>query len=670
MAWKLATAFVEIGARMNPFRRQMSGVRSEIQSNVQSMSGLLGQLGLGVGGGAMLGGALQIATAAEQSEVAFNVIIKDMEKTKKLLGELNQFSVVTPFEPTEIRRAGQQLVQSNMAIEEVLPNVKMMGDLAAGAGGDINELIGAFVKLKGEGKMTGEVEERFQTQRVMLRGLAEQAGITGAQWVEMRRKGELTFEFIQKMLMDATSAGGTFFNAMKLQSTTAAGLLSTLKGAVIALGEAMGKKLLPAFKWVLATTISWIDKLVALNKATDGFVVQAGAATAALMTLRAAMIAARMAGLSLGKALATALFMTGAGAVLVIIGGVLAGIIKLIGYMVALAKQNDAWEQSVARISVAWERLKEALSIIGERILAAWNAIIDAINERFGTAFGDLEGTVGGFVSQAITWISEMVLNIAEWLLVLVDKWDIVWELIKNSVRIAIQFVRDQFGEFPRYLAWAAGRMLRLWLDVWTTILDFVVKVIIKIGKFMADVFKRVWQGIKNLFKGKSFGEVFQDVFNRMQSEVNKVQEGFASGFAKRNPFADYKPSPAMQAALDKQTELLNQLKDAKREAEIESAGMIAERVGKKKEAEQTTGPPPPSTPDKIIAKKLEVVTGFSALDQLGRQMQENVMKAETKDDQLLKQGDIAQQSRDRQEAALKSIEENTAKPPVETADT
>jgi tape measure domain-containing protein len=619
MAMKIAEAFVRLFIRDDAMRKDMAGIRQRTQAEVGQLQQVIASMGAGLLGGATLGFGVKLAQEMEQAEIAFNVVIKDLETTKKLITDLNKFSDVTPFEPGEIRLVGQMLVQTGMAIEDILPNIRMLGDLAAGAGGDINEITRAFIKMRSEGKLQGEVEEIFQTQRVPLRALAEQAGITGEKWVEMRKKGELTFDLISKLLADATKDGGMFFGAMEQQSRSAAGLYSTLIGKVKALATAMGQQLLPAWKALLSLGISLVVSLQQLNEATQGFVVQTGAATAALVALRAAMIAARIAGISLVRSVLTA---TGVGLFVVALGAAIGGIAQLIQWIAKLAPVQEAWEQATEKVQMAWIRLREAFDVVFGAVMRGVNMLGNFLEQTFGISFGKMEEDVGGFVAQVINFISEMILDAAEWANVLVTRFDLVWEAIKQGARVGIFFMRDLFAHIPEFWAYQWGRTLRFLVDFASGAVRIVGTALAKLGELLVNIVRSAWDAAKAFLSGKDWRSIFAQAVGAAAMEARRMGEAFMAGWEKKGVGEVFRPSERLKEETARFQEIMGELAREKDRLEAERGELLEE------EAE-------PTPEEKAVVKKeveavaqVEIPRGMLAFEDLSKKMQEATLKA------------------------------------------
>lgn len=658
MAMKLASAYVEISAKDQGFQRAVNDMESDVRERVNGLGTLLGQLGMGATAGALVGAGIKLATTAEQTEAAFDIILKDVDRTRALLAQLNQFSVVTPFEPGEIRQAARALLAFRTEAEEIEPTLQIIGDLAAGSGAQLGELIRIYNKVKSVGKLTAETFEQFAERGVNVQAeLAEMLGKTSDEIVEMRTKGEISFEMVRKAMARSTAEGGMFYNAMADQAKTAEGLMSTLAGNVKSLTAALGTALLPAYKAVLKFQIAITDQIRNLNDATGGFIMTTAAATAGVVALTASLMAARTAAQMLGLTMRKVLVASGVGVILVALGAAIALIVKITSTIAKSEPVVAAWQANVEKFAMAWDRIKTAA-------LNAWNAIKQAVAQAvqtiagmFGVELGTMTTSVQGFAADAIGALADWVLNAAEWLQVFSENWGTAWEIAKNTVAIALIFVRDLFTtNLTTIMGYAWGRQLRLVVDFFTQLVKIAWKAITTVGEILGKVFSNVWQGIKNLFAGKGFGDIMAGALDTLVKEASDFGEAFAAGWNKENPFDLMETSEAMKRALAEQEKLFARLAEGKAELERERGGPEAPGP-EEEEPGKPTGPKAPPT----ATVKLEA--GFFGFDQLQKSIQENVLKGESADEKLVKQGDAAAMAREEMNTHLKAIKENVEEP-------
>lgn len=670
MAMRLATAFVEITARDAEFRRQMGSIQSDVQNRVGGLMSMLGRMAGAVGAGAAVAGTIKLAAAAETAETAFNVMLKDLDKTRALLKELNTFSIVTPFEPAEVRAAGLQLLAFKTSAEQIPETLQFLGDAAAGTGANFLEVVAVFNKVKAAGKLTGETFLQFAERGINLQDelmkMPEFAGMTADGFRKMQESGKISFDLVVKAMRRMTGEGGIFFEAMKKQSTTFSGLMSTVRGNIASIGEAIGKQMLPVLKSVLDVAGRFTQKILEINDAYDGLIAKTLIATTALIGLGIAIRSLGGITSAAAKVVKLALISSGVGALIVLIGTAVAGLIYLFDHMKKLAQEAGTWETAVNRISVAWQRMQEAVNVVFAGVMSAVNRLGQWIADRFGFTWEAVGEGANSFLLWLVDAVSAFILDLAEWLVVLVTNFDTVWEMVKNGALVALLAIKDYFLQLPVWWAYSLGLAARLTVDAFVAIVKIVATAIMKIGEFMVDLFTRVWQGIKNLFSGGNFADAFKGAMSQMLDSVGRMGEALAAGWNKENPMKLWKSSPELEAAMARQSELLGKLQKAKSELEAESAGRLAE-MGKKPDG----GPAAPKTEvkvDKIAARELMLEGGFYQFDEISKKMQEQALnqKDEKKEtNKLLAAGNVTSEL---QTQYLKTIVENTGGLPTEMA--
>lgn len=190
-----------------------------------------------------IGESVKLAARLEQTSMAFEVMTGSAEKGRKLLADLTQFSIATPFEPTEIINAGQRLMGYGMSADKLIPTLKVLGDVSAGSGKDLGELAVIFGQIRAAGRLLGQdANQLAQAGIPIIAKLAEHYKVTTGRIVEMKEAGQISFADVALTLQKMTQSGGNYANMMERQSTTLLGLWSTLSGnvklAMIQIGQA------------------------------------------------------------------------------------------------------------------------------------------------------------------------------------------------------------------------------------------------------------------------------------------------------------------------------------------------------------------------------------------------------------------------------------------------
>jgi tape measure domain-containing protein len=223
-----------------------SGVLNNVGKTTGILSGKMAsfaKIGIGAAGAAFAAGgvaaynfgkaALSAASDLEQTKIAFTTMLGSAEKANEFTKELINFAKRTPFELTGLNQASKQLLAYGFAQEEVIPNLKALGDIASGVGMDkLPNLILAFGQVKAATRLTGMELRQFTEAGVpLLDQLSKQMGKSVKDIQEMVSAGEIGFPEVQKALKSLTEEGGRFNDLMTKQSQSLGGMISNLKDA-------------------------------------------------------------------------------------------------------------------------------------------------------------------------------------------------------------------------------------------------------------------------------------------------------------------------------------------------------------------------------------------------------------------------------------------------------
>jgi tape measure domain-containing protein len=169
-------------------------------------------------------------------------------EAENFVKDLTTFAKASPFETFDLMREASKMSSMGVAMNDIMPTIKMLGDIAGGTGGDFSRLSLAFLQVKAKGKlMGGEINQFAENMFGVRELLAKELGRTPEQIMEMGEKGLLTFDMLERAMKKTTMQGGVFFNAMNNKMQTFNGKLSTLKDSFSLLGIKIGNAVNNAF---------------------------------------------------------------------------------------------------------------------------------------------------------------------------------------------------------------------------------------------------------------------------------------------------------------------------------------------------------------------------------------------------------------------------------------
>ena len=194
--------------------------------------------------------SVKLAGDFEQTQVAFTTMLGSAEAAEGMLKDLADFAVKTPFTITGVEEQAKKLLAYGIASEDVLTDLKALGDIAAGVGTEkLPQLTLAFGQVSAAGKLRGQEVRQFTEAGVpILEELSRHLGVATTEIQDMVSAGEVGFEDVRAALMNLTSEGGRFENLMAKQALTFEGMISNLQDTLTLFGRDIGKELLPQLK--------------------------------------------------------------------------------------------------------------------------------------------------------------------------------------------------------------------------------------------------------------------------------------------------------------------------------------------------------------------------------------------------------------------------------------
>lgn len=225
-------------------RRQERDMKRFSRSAASSFGGVLRSVGLltsalGVGFGVrevartFIGGGIGRLTAIENSTVQLKRMGLEFEQINKLLNDVDETFMGTPFANPEGFDISAALFASGRSLEEIPTILGTIADFAAHGQVPLDQLADVFVRVASQGKVTGEELNRLTDANIPLTAIAEAGGITVEKLREMTSAGELTADKFFEM----ARAAGIFEGAAKAMGDTTTGALSNTQTAIKRLGE-------------------------------------------------------------------------------------------------------------------------------------------------------------------------------------------------------------------------------------------------------------------------------------------------------------------------------------------------------------------------------------------------------------------------------------------------
>lgn len=176
-----------------------------------------------------LGAITKLGSEAEQTNVAFSLLVGNETKAAQMLGEITKLAAATPFGKMDLVKNAQLMLNFGVATEKVLPLLTQLGDISGGNAERLSSLSLVMGQVAAAGKMQGQ--DLLQFINAGFNPLQELAAMTGKKYSELQEmmsKGQITYENVAAAIAHATGEGGKFNGMMERQSQTVGGKFSTL----------------------------------------------------------------------------------------------------------------------------------------------------------------------------------------------------------------------------------------------------------------------------------------------------------------------------------------------------------------------------------------------------------------------------------------------------------
>lgn len=364
----------------------VDGFEKRLQSSEKSLK-RLGDAGkglsiIGAAGAAAIGVLAAQAGRVQQLQVAFETMLGSAEKAKEMIEELSNFASRTPFTLPGVERSAQQLLAVGFAAEEVIPTLKMVGDVAAGLslGEDgLQRLIVNLGQIRAQGKLTGRELRDFAVNGVpLLDELAKMFGKTKAQIMEMVSAGQISDKAVTQAFRNMSGEGGRFANLMDKQSRTFLGAMSNMQDSLTRLARVLGEPLIAPLTAAATHVAKLAEKVGDFTKAHPK--ITEFVAKVALLTTAFALVVGPL-----------ALIISKLGFLVKAMEGAFVATKLVMGAFIAAGPIAIALAIALGAVATALIKVRNAHAAASESITASYNAMIED-TQKYSDAAKELTG--------------------------------------------------------------------------------------------------------------------------------------------------------------------------------------------------------------------------------------------------------------------------------------
>ncbi|WP_294590831.1 tape measure protein [uncultured Bacteroides sp.] len=224
----------------------------------------------------------------QQLSVALSTILQSKSKADSLINEIKEFAVKTPFDLTEVGDATKQMLAYGSSSENVIKEMSMLGDVAAGLQIPIGQLIYLYGTLRTQGKaMTVDIRQFAGRGIPIYEELAKVLGTTTDKVGEFVTDGKVGFAEVEKAFQSMTSEGGKFYNMLENAAGTWPQQISQIGDSLVTKLNEFGNKHKEIFELGIGTTADLVDSLDSVINIIGGLVTTYGSYKAILIATNA-----------------------------------------------------------------------------------------------------------------------------------------------------------------------------------------------------------------------------------------------------------------------------------------------------------------------------------------------------------------------------------------------
>lgn len=240
----------------------------------------------------------------ELQRVSLGAIIQDQERANELFSEIKSFALSSPLTILDLTTYTKQVAAYGIETDKLFETTKRLADISVGLGVDMSRATLFYGQVFATGYLrASELRQATEMGLPLVDKLAKKLEelngkeYSAADVMDLISKRAISFELVEQVFKDMTSAGGEFYNMQVKQSQTLFGLWSKLGDAASMMYEEIGNS--PSVNAAMKEAIELITSLME-NWQNVGIVLSATAA--ALGTYVVSMKNAAFAAKALGAA--------------------------------------------------------------------------------------------------------------------------------------------------------------------------------------------------------------------------------------------------------------------------------------------------------------------------------------------------------------------------------
>lgn len=289
---KVVSGFRDI---QNAVHQTAERVEKDGKSIDDVISNIQNSMNIAIGGwsiGKFVNQMMQVRGQFQQTEMAFKTMLQSEEKADALMKQMIHTAAITPFGVEDVTEGAKQLLAFNVAAEDVNKTLIGLGDVAAGMGLNLKDLVMLYGTTIAKGKMDTMDLYQFLNRGIPIADeIAKVMGLDVTNAIKEVQKqikaGKVTSDIFIQAMQSMTAEGSKFGGLMEAQSKTITGQISNIEDAIEQMFNELGKSQEGVINTGLGVVSTLVENWETVGKAVMVAVTAYGVYKAVVITLAA-----------------------------------------------------------------------------------------------------------------------------------------------------------------------------------------------------------------------------------------------------------------------------------------------------------------------------------------------------------------------------------------------
>ena len=257
---------------INNVGKQTSSISSTIQKVGGVVAGAFATKAVIDFGKKVAGVGIEYNALREPSTATWETLLGSQDAAIEQLERIEEFAASTPFSKMGVDQMAKHLHNAGFEGQAVFDKLTEIGNMGSAFGvqeESLVEMVRQFSQVQQAGTAYTEDLNILQERSIpILEALAEQTGLTVGEIKKMASEGKISADMYNQAL---ESIAGTTDNAMKLQSETFSGMMSTLQDNLSTLSGLLTEQVFNALKGLVEWLNPAVEKFNEIYKETGSF---------------------------------------------------------------------------------------------------------------------------------------------------------------------------------------------------------------------------------------------------------------------------------------------------------------------------------------------------------------------------------------------------------------